>query len=231
MSVIITLDSELSNEWFTKLKIHQHNTSQERLKHLRYERIHLKKFLSLDVSRLEDFLYQFPFPDNSDEEMMWQAMQHYGGAFPHLSETLRSKREFALEGVKFDGKFLEFTSDELRNDREVVMEAIDENAAALEFASEALKDDASIVERAVEGQVSDIIRFASERLRDSKKIARVAVDRHAIAYCYLSDRLQNDIDFAESCVGWDRYAGRNQVHLYMPSHVEKKMRELFYMDY
>ena len=225
MSEILLLDIELSNEWLTKLKTHQLNTTRQHLKQL-----HLDYLLSLDTNYLKhkvNLLQNFPFPDNEDEEMMRRAMQHYAGVFPHLSSTLRSNREFALQGVKFNGKFLEFTSDELRNDREVVMEAICENAGALEFASDALKDDASIVEQAVEGQIPDVIKFASERLRDNVEMANLAVSWHAVAYCYISDRLQNDIDFAESCVGWARCSGRNHVLFYMPEHVRSYLENLY----
>ena len=60
-----------------------------------------------------------------------------------------NNKEFVLEAVKENGKFLDLASKELQDDKKVVMTALEQDPEALEFASPRLKNDKEVIMKGV----------------------------------------------------------------------------------
>lgn len=80
-------------------------------------------------------------------------------------DNFRHDREFVMEIVKVNGKYLADAGGDLMKDKALVMEAVKSNGAALIYAHVDLRDDNEIVLTALK-QNERVLDFASPRIRD-----------------------------------------------------------------
>lgn len=80
-------------------------------------------------------------------------------------DAFRQDREFVLEIVKLNGKYLADVGGDLMKDKALVMEAVKSNGAALVYAHVDLRDDNEVVLAALK-QNERVLDFASPRIRD-----------------------------------------------------------------
>ena len=137
----------------------------------------------------------------ADKEVVMAALQSgYSLPYEHVSDALKTDRDFLLEMVSLDAYCLEFFSEELKQDEQIVLAAAKNSGnAALEFGAEKFKTNKNILTEVVKNS-QDALSFLAENDKNDKNLIMTAVDNYGNALEYASEHLQNDKDVVITAV-------------------------------
>jgi hypothetical protein len=137
----------------------------------------------------------------ADKEVIMAALKSgYSLPYEHVSDALKTDRDFLLEMVSLDAYCLEFFSEELKQDEQIVLAAAKNSGnAALEFGSEKFKKNKNILTEVVKNS-HNALSFLAENEKNDKKLVITAVDHNGYALQYASEQLRNDKDVVIAAV-------------------------------
>ena len=137
----------------------------------------------------------------ADKEVIMAALKSgYSLPYEHVSDALKTDRDFLLEMVSLDAYCLEFFSEELKQDEQIVLAAAKNSGnAALEFGAEKFKKNKNILTEVVKNS-HNALSFLAENEKNDKKLVITAVDHNGYALQYASEQLRNDKDVVIAAV-------------------------------
>jgi hypothetical protein len=116
-----------------------------------------------------------------------------GFALRHVSDYLKTDREFVLEAVKNNGRAFLHVSDDLKNDKQTLLEAVKSRGATLGYASEDLENERLFVLEAVtQSRLSP--RHVSKNLNNNRETGLEAAKKDGPNHQVGPDQLKNDRD-------------------------------------
>ncbi len=105
-----------------------------------------------------------------------------------------NSREFILEAVKKDGRWIELAPDTMKNDIEIVSIALTENGSALEFVSEEMKKNKDVVLIAV-SKDGNALEYSIDSLKIDNEVVIKAVSQNFNALAYANADILENLNF------------------------------------
>jgi hypothetical protein len=138
-----------------------------------------------------------------------------------------NSREFILEAVKKDGRWIEIAPANMKNDIEIVSFALAENGYALDFVSEEMKNNKDVVLLAV-SNYGNALEYASESLKSDNEVIMKAVSQNFDALAYANPDFLENLNFVNQLlviINKDNY--KDLFYKLSPSmRIEKNVLEL-----
>jgi len=118
-----------------------------------------------------------------------------------------NSREFILEAVKSDGRWIELAPENMKNDIEIVSAAVKESGSALEFVSEKMKENKDIVLMAVSKDGS-ALEYVNDIFKLDNEVVMTAVLQNFYSLDYANENILENLNFVNqllSEINKDKY--------------------------
>lgn len=165
-------------------------------KKLMEDKSFLIKCLNINIS-----IHDFPkFIFDSQEFMLRvfksfnsfrKPLNEYQEAFNLCSDKLKNNLMFIMQAVTVTSKIYSCLNEEFKNNKSIKLN-VAKHGNLDDFPSEWLNDRSFVMDLC--SLNGEIIRFLPEEFKNDKEIAQIALSKDIVAFSYLPEKLQNDID-------------------------------------